>query len=106
MKRFLGFALMLRCAGSVDARARRQVAPKKKHAPRITFDVDATNDPNLKKVVGPHSSGSATLRAQILLDRAHFSMGEIDGSYGDNMRNAIKAYQAALELPVDGVVNR
>lgn len=105
MTRFLGFVLILVYAGSADARVRRRAAPKKKQPTPVTFDAKAANDPNLKTVVGPHSSGSATLRAQILLDRAHFSMGQIDGRYGDNMRNAIKAYQTAHELPAEGVVN-
>jgi lipoprotein-anchoring transpeptidase ErfK/SrfK len=104
MTRFLWVALILLYVGSADARERHRVPPKK-HARRATLDVNAANDPNLKTVVGPHSSGSAVLRAQILLDRAHFSLGQIDGSYGDNMRNTVKAYQSAHELPADGVVN-
>jgi len=54
--------------------------------------------------VGPGSSGSAVLRLEILLDRAHFSCGEIDGRYGQNLKNAIEAYQLANQLNVDGVV--
>ncbi len=54
--------------------------------------------------VGPGSSGSAVLRLEILLDRAHFSCGEIDGRYGQNLKNAIEAYQLANQLSVDGVV--
>jgi lipoprotein-anchoring transpeptidase ErfK/SrfK len=54
--------------------------------------------------VGPGSSGAAVLRLEILLDRAHFSCGEIDGRYGQNLQNAIEAYQLANQLNVDGVV--
>jgi lipoprotein-anchoring transpeptidase ErfK/SrfK len=55
--------------------------------------------------VGPKDSGSAVLRAQILLGRAHFSVGEIDGSFGGNMENTVKACQKSHTFPVDGVVN-
>jgi lipoprotein-anchoring transpeptidase ErfK/SrfK len=42
------------------------------------------------------------IRAQTLLDRAHFSPGEIDGLSGSNQQVAIAAYEAAHGLPVDG----
>ena len=54
--------------------------------------------------VGPGASGPAVLRLEILLDRAHFSCGQIDGRYGQNLKNAIEAYQLANQLTVDGVV--
>ena len=104
ISRFLGIALILLCAGSAEARTKHRVK-RKKPAPEVALDVNAANDPNLKTVVGPGSSGTAVLRAQILLDRAHFSVGQIDASFGDNMRNAVKAYQAAHELPADGTVD-
>jgi lipoprotein-anchoring transpeptidase ErfK/SrfK len=42
------------------------------------------------------------LHAQVLLDRAHFSTGEIDGASGSNMRNALSGFQKARDLPVTG----
>jgi lipoprotein-anchoring transpeptidase ErfK/SrfK len=46
--------------------------------------------------------GDAMLRAQILLDRAHFSPGEIDGHGGTNTRRAIAAFQRSRKLPPSG----
>jgi lipoprotein-anchoring transpeptidase ErfK/SrfK len=48
------------------------------------------------------AAGPALLRAQILLDRAHFSSGEIDGAYGANLRQAIAGYQKKNGLAVNG----
>ncbi len=42
------------------------------------------------------------IRAQVLLDRAHFTPGVIDGRTGSNLRNAISAFQTARSLPVTG----
>jgi lipoprotein-anchoring transpeptidase ErfK/SrfK len=42
------------------------------------------------------------IKAQVLLDRARFSPGVIDGRDGENVRNAIKAFEKARGLPVDG----
>jgi lipoprotein-anchoring transpeptidase ErfK/SrfK len=45
------------------------------------------------------------LRAQIMLDRAHFSSGEIDGAAGSNLRAAISGYQAARGIAATGAMN-
>ena len=42
------------------------------------------------------------LRAQVLLDRANLSPGEIDGAYGSNMRQALSTFQSLRKLPVTG----
>ncbi|EIM29522.1 L,D-transpeptidase family protein [Microvirga lotononidis] len=44
----------------------------------------------------------AIVKIQVLLDRARFSPGVIDGRNGENLRNAIKAFEAAHDLKPDG----
>jgi lipoprotein-anchoring transpeptidase ErfK/SrfK len=45
---------------------------------------------------------SSALRLQVLLDRAHFSVGEIDGVSGSNTTRALDAFRAARKLPGSG----
>ncbi|HEU4375384.1 MAG TPA: L,D-transpeptidase [Telluria sp.] len=45
------------------------------------------------------------LRTQIMLDRAHFSSGEIDGMAGSNLRQAIIGYQKAKGIDGGGAMN-
>ncbi len=45
------------------------------------------------------------LAAQVMLDRARFSPGEIDGLAGGNTSRAVRAYQTAQGLTPDGKVS-
>src|SRR5579863_4238215 len=54
--------------------------------------------------VGPGATGPRVVRAQILLDRARFSPGEIDGVYGDDFGIAVKGYQENHGLTPTGTI--
>ena len=58
------------------------------------------NDPAVREGV------AGLVRAQVLLDRAHFSPGEIDGLSGSNQRRALRGYQAAKGLAVTGELDQ
>jgi lipoprotein-anchoring transpeptidase ErfK/SrfK len=84
------------------AKARRKRAVRKP-AP-VTFDVTVVNDSATAALVARGRSGTAVLRAQVLLDRARFSPGEIDGSCGSNCEKAIAGFQKAHGVEPNGVV--
>jgi len=103
----LAFLSLALCPQETAARPH----PKRTHAHRrarpaqATFDATAVNDPATRPVVAPGSAGSGVLRAEILLSRAHFSCGEIDGHYGQNLRAAIRAFQESRGQPQRGIVD-
>lgn len=68
------------------------------------FDMDAFNNASDSPLLKSGSKGPAVARAQILMDRAWFSCGEIDGRYAANMQRMVKAYQTARGLKVTGTV--
>jgi len=69
----------------------------------------AAQDLSLEAVNGAELSGKpakgvnpAIIRAQVLLDRSRFSPGVIDGRMGENVRQAIEAFEEHHRLKVDG----
>jgi lipoprotein-anchoring transpeptidase ErfK/SrfK len=83
--------------------ARHRTPKKPKQAPLTAAAAnDASANPVLKSA---SQTGAAVLRAQVLLDRAHFSPGEIDGRYGGITRGAVTAYNLAKKTNAGAEVN-
>lgn len=68
-------------------------------AHRTPLNASAVNNPATHPNLNAQSTGAAVLRAQILLDRAHFSPGQIDAQMGGNTRSALAGFRRAKQLP-------
>jgi len=68
------------------------------------LDPDAVNNAEWSAAGAKASSVAAPLlvKAQILLDRARFSPGEIDGKSGDNFKKAVAAFATSQGLASNG----
>ena len=95
-------ASILALAGAGAAR------PAKRRAGALVARTLAGNeieDSTKTGAVGPGATGPRVVRAQILLDRARFSPGEIDGVYGDDFGIAVKGYQENHGLKPTGTID-
>jgi lipoprotein-anchoring transpeptidase ErfK/SrfK len=94
--------LLATALAGAQSHAQKRTKSHKGSASRIEqprFDAALVNNP-AQPNIRMGDKGSAVLRAQILLDRAHFSCGEIDGEFGDNVAKALAAFQQERHLPV------
>jgi lipoprotein-anchoring transpeptidase ErfK/SrfK len=71
------------------------------------LDMQAINNAEWRAEKAPKGGVSPTvIKAQVLLDRARFSPGEIDGKEGDNFKKAIRAFATDQGLPpTDGLTD-
>ncbi len=80
-------------------------APRKATAPILPLSVNAVESTSFVAPLTSKSRGASVLHVQILLDRAHFSPGEMDGAMGLNTTKAVKGFQRRNELPASGIVD-
>src|SRR5688572_5455810 len=66
---------------------------------------DVVNDATLTAAISRGAKGAAVLRGQILLERAHFSPGEIDAVFGNNMKTAVTGFQKSHGLDSTGTID-
>ena len=110
----LGFALAVPAVGAASAQKKSVPAANGAAAPAsgelvpapippdAAAHVQQLNGDTAMPELAEKAKGPAVIRAQVMLDRNWFSVGEIDGHFGGNMKRAVSAFQAARGLPVTG----
>src|SRR5215218_4936403 len=71
----------------------------------MALEPQSTNDAQWGSQTDKGGMNPVVAKAQILLDRAHFSPGEIDGKSGENFKKAVMAFSAEQGIEARGEFN-
>jgi lipoprotein-anchoring transpeptidase ErfK/SrfK len=85
--------LILLCAAIACAAVRHSPKRPVRAPARPPFTVEDVQNATQNDPLGQPGSGPRVMHAQILLDRARFSPGEIDAQYGEDLAIAVKGFQ-------------
>ena len=77
-----------------------------KSAPAATvLTAEVVNEAGKGTPTAGKPDSATVLRAQVLLDRAHFASGEIDGAAGSNLKMALMGYQRKNGITESGMLD-
>jgi lipoprotein-anchoring transpeptidase ErfK/SrfK len=85
------------------------IARTPKHAKAAgagTFAADSIESAKWSPSLSARQTSPVVFKAEVLLDRARFSPGEIDGRDGENFKKAVRAYQRHNELNATGKLDQ
>jgi lipoprotein-anchoring transpeptidase ErfK/SrfK len=103
--------LMITGAGAAEA-ARKKAEPAEKNAKAEPVSRDAINAAAFPEGDKPAKTAKnkkpdpLMIKVQVLLDRARFSPGAIDGRDGENLQGALSAFAVAQGLPATKTVTK
>lgn len=107
MRTSVTFALLplILCTPSYGAQRHHKGSADRVVTPKpLTLNPADINNPDQPEL-NEGDRGSGVARAQILLDRAHFSCGALDGNFGSNLDKTVAAFQHDHQLEMSGRVD-
>src|SRR5215469_13480728 len=91
-------ALMIGCTGVIGAPHHRTPHNRASHGGATQEPAITADSVNAAAPTGDLNNPSLIIKAQVLLDRQHFSPGQIDGTNSDDFRKALSGFQQANGL--------